>query len=249
MASTQTTDTAAQESSPRKSALARAVALLAALVCLLAATQPRAAPATADGEPATGDGEPAAADGEPAAGDGEPAAADGEPEAGDGEPEAADAEPEAADGEPEAADAQPVVSAEGAEQSEEPIPSLATEPAVEPVDEGWSMPTLAWLGFGVGAAGLVIGSATGAVALDKTMEIEDQCDADKLCPERLESTASNVRVVAGVSTVSFILSGVGVTGGVLALLLDGDEPEPSSQEAVELRPTLAPGMVGLSGRF
>jgi len=101
-------------------------------------------------------------------------------------------------------------------------PSLAPPPApppprVEDKNEGSTQRTLAYAAFGVGAAGIVVGSVFGILSLGKNR------DASKECPEpaRCDDSPSYddwvaARELGNVSTVAFIVGGAfAVTGAAL----------------------------------
>jgi hypothetical protein len=131
-------------------------------------------------------------------------------------------------------------------------PSGDTAPAPSPAadDEGGLSP-LVWVGFGVGAAGLLAGTITGALALSKTSSLRDTCGGD-VCGPQHEDEVKKAQGLAHGSTVSFAIGGAGVALGVVALLwLSGTEdPSGEADDAVaSVRPWVGPGTLGLEGRF
>jgi len=122
----------------------------------------------------------------------------------------------------------------------------------EMVEAATEIPALAWVGFGVGAAGLLVGTITGIVSLGKVSELDDVCP-DKQCPPEHESLIDEMNTTANVSNVGFIVGGVGVAVGVVALIvgLSSDQAEPlvEADSAVNLQPFFGPGVAGLRGTF
>jgi hypothetical protein len=94
------------------------------------------------------------------------------------------------------------------------------------------MPILGWVGFGVGAAGLVAGTTTGLAALLARAELE--CPNDT-CFLYEEQALSRGRALAHGSTASFGVAAAGIVTGVVALtwLRPG---QASPRAAVVVRP-------------
>jgi hypothetical protein len=113
------------------------------------------------------------------------------------------------------------------------------------------------VGFGVGAAGLLVGVITGAVTLGQASDLKDQCPDDR-CTEAQREDYDAALALSRVSTVSFVVGGLGAAVGLVALLVSGsDEPEETDSAharrtrapAVSLTPLVGPGMLGLMGQF
>jgi len=112
--------------------------------------------------------------------------------------------------------------------------------------EAGLMPWWGWVGFGVGAAGLITGGVTGGITLARVSDLDDQCP-DRRCPATVQEDLDDAEVVSHVSTVGFVVGGVGVAVGVLGLILDDDGSDEA--ELVVITPCVGPGSVGLRGRF
>ena len=109
------------------------------------------------------------------------------------------------------------------------------------------VPVLAWVGFGVGAAGLVVGTVTGIVAISKANAVKGECNTTAFtCPPG-NSDLSTGQTMGNVSTVGFVVGGVGVAAGVVALFLLRPSPPPATGLHVE--PYVGPGAAGLRGAF
>lgn len=121
----------------------------------------------------------------------------------------------------------------------------------------------ALIAFGVGAAGLGVGGVTGAMALSKIGTIKDQC-AGNVCPKSLEGDANSAGTLADISTIGFIVGGVGVAAGVVLLVLrpgGGSETEAQgtahsvprragrSPWISEVQVSAGPGSLLVNGRF
>jgi hypothetical protein len=97
-----------------------------------------------------------------------------------------------------------------------------------------SFPVLATIAFALGGAGLVVGGVTGAMALAHASELDELCGEGRAaCPPGEASRIDDAVLLGHVSTAGFAVGGVGVAGGVIALLADDDadndeDDEPSS---------------------
>lgn len=140
-----------------------------------------------------------------------------------------------------------VTVAEGAEETVSlAIGRPAPEPPPPPIpseEEGSLVPAL--VAFGVGAAGLGVGSVTGILALSKASELKDQCDGNR-CPAALETDRDAVDTLSTLSTVGFVVGGVGVATGIVLLVVrpGGDEAETTAWRA-----SVGPGRVDVRGTF
>ncbi len=101
--------------------------------------------------------------------------------------------------------------------------------------------------FGTGAAGLVLGGVMGGLELSKVKELEKLCP-NKACPAEAQPDLDKANELASISTVGFVVGGVGVAAGVLLLAVRKKAPANSSTGALVV-PWVSPGMVGLAGKF
>jgi hypothetical protein len=113
--------------------------------------------------------------------------------------------------------------------------------------------TLAIVAFGVGAAGLVFGGVTGLVAMGKHSDLEKEC-TDAKCPSTAQSDVDSFHTMATLSTIGFIVGGVGAAAGAV-LWFAGPKKEvqvTSSRRAtpsLEWHPYFAGTGGGIAGRF
>jgi hypothetical protein len=132
-------------------------------------------------------------------------------------------------------------------------------PAPPPKDERRKIPMLAYGGFGVGVAGIVVGTVTGLVAMSKSSSVEKQCPNDKCPPSVYDSSSfqgdvSSAKTMGTISTISFIVGGAGVAVAVVALFLpSGSARASASARTMKAEPRVSPflgvGSAGLRGSF
>jgi hypothetical protein len=124
-----------------------------------------------------------------------------------------------------------------------PAPSAPVTKAAPPADSesGSGRRTFAFVALGVGAAGLTVGAITGVLAMRKHSDLEDACP-DGRCPPGEQNDLDAYRTLGTVSTVGFVVAGVGAAAG-LTLLLTAPKREPETA-SVEL----GFGVAGVSAR-
>jgi hypothetical protein len=76
-----------------------------------------------------------------------------------------------------------------------------------------------YIGFGVGGAGLIMGSITGLVAISDFNSAKKQGCIGNQCPPSTYPGLDKAGTMATVSTVGFILAGVGVGAGVFGFVM------------------------------
>jgi hypothetical protein len=111
---------------------------------------------------------------------------------------------------------------------------------------------LVFAGFGVGAAGLIVGAVTGGIALSKAKDVHEVCPDNKCLydNDRAQIQADNdtAHILANVSNVSLALGVVGVGVGIVGIFLSGGDKK-SEPQAAALRVNVGAGYLGLSGAF
>jgi hypothetical protein len=104
--------------------------------------------------------------------------------------------------------------------------------------------SLATVGLGIGATGVLIGSIAGLVAIGKEGSLEDKC-VSKLCGEDLHDDLDSARDWAGVSTAAFIIAGVAFGAALISYAAS-----PSTSARIKpKRLNVAFGGTGLYGSF
>ena len=129
----------------------------------------------------------------------------------------------------------------------EPPPQRAADSSPAPSKGGSLVPPL--VAFGVGAVGLGLGAITGAMSLANVSDLRSKCP-DNRCGPGQQATIDSTKTLGVVSTVGFVVGGVGAAAGVVLLLLR----HPSAEGATSGRaPTFAPwigaGSAGVDGTF
>lgn len=108
------------------------------------------------------------------------------------------------------------------------------------------------IAFGVGGAGLVFGGVTGVLAMSKHGDLDKTCPNGK-CPRTAKSDVDSFHTMATLSTVGFIVGGVGVAAGAVLWFAGPKKEVPvqarSSPTPVEWHPYFAGNGGGVVGRF
>ncbi len=109
---------------------------------------------------------------------------------------------------------------------------------------------VAWSGFGLGAASLVVATATGGASLAKQSAIRSHCP-DHACSADLQADHDRVIALANASNAFFVIGGAAIVTGTVALIFDlhrRNAPEAAPASAY-VRPLIGLGAVGVEGRF
>lgn len=95
------------------------------------------------------------------------------------------------------------------------------------------------IGFAVGAAGVAVGSVAGILAISKKADLS--CGDNRECRDTAASDLTTARTMADVSTVAFVVGGVGAAVGVVGLL------SPSTVRVRKGSLTIEPFVAGTGG--
>jgi hypothetical protein len=138
-----------------------------------------------------------------------------------------------------------------------PLP-VTPEPAAASSGHG-ARSVLPWVAFGVGAVGLGLGAVTGFMAMDEHSTLANECsgtECDTTTNPKSANDLDTYHTLATLSTVGFIVGGVGVAAGVVLLLTQPkNESAPSvtspppAPQAFRVVPVVGPGSIGLVGQF
>jgi hypothetical protein len=132
-----------------------------------------------------------------------------------------------------------------------PTPTHETTPTTQPSSGGAGGRSLALpiASFLVGAAGLAVGATFGILAINKKSSLDSVC-IDKTCPTQSQSDIDSLNTTATISTVGWVVGGIGVGGSLLLLLATGGGPkEPAAPAHAALRPVIGPSSLGFGGSF
>jgi hypothetical protein len=134
-------------------------------------------------------------------------------------------------------------------------PKIATEgdtakPAKAPDTAEGKRPihVVTWVGLGVGVAGVVVGSITGAVALGKASRVKDACQGVS-CPPSARNDVDSGRGAATVSTIAFIAGGAGLAAAAVGFFVLSPAASAPSAKAAGARLAITPTWVGVDGHF
>lgn len=119
---------------------------------------------------------------------------------------------------------------------------------------GGSTKTLAYVAFGVGGAGLLVGAITGIVAIGKHGDLKDKCP-DKTCPADQQDAVDSYKTMGTISTIGFIVGGVGVAASAVLFFTAPKESAAVSKyttiqaKGVTMTPFFGGTSAGLTGKF
>lgn len=128
-------------------------------------------------------------------------------------------------------------------QTPAPPPLTKPTPTVRPLpDDGSRTSSLVYIGFSVGAAGLLVGAITGGIALATASSLEDACDGDRCPRSTTEEDFDTTLALSHASTAGFVVAGVGGALGLIGLLVMGSDDEDTTV-------SIAPGGLVIRGVF
>lgn len=132
----------------------------------------------------------------------------------------------------------------------EPVPSSGATPAATPSDQpgesGSTQRTLGYVSLGVGALGLAVGAGAGLIALGEKSDLESSCGSDLQCPPASHDDANGYNRLRTISTVGFVVGGIGAAAGI-TLLLTAPSSGPATGGEVAIR--VSGNRLDLLGRF
>lgn len=141
---------------------------------------------------------------------------------------------------------------------ERPTPKPVTPPGGEhaggTAKSGSMQRTLGFVGLGVGAAGLGVGIVTGLMATSRYKSVEDHCPGRR-CADGSQGAKDldAFRSLRTVSTVGYVVGGIGVAAGVTLLLTAPSSTPAAEKQAARAKPRWTPyvglGSAGVAGTF
>jgi len=102
---------------------------------------------------------------------------------------------------------------------------------------------LVYIGFGVAGAGLIAGGITGLMSMSRASSVREQC-VNGLCPPSTHDDYDSGKTLGTVSTVAFVVAGVGAVIGVVGLM-----SKPKAKEGPTVSLYFGPLSTGLVGSF
>jgi hypothetical protein len=126
---------------------------------------------------------------------------------------------------------------------------VASEDKAEEEDNGGSaLPAI--LAFGVGAAGIGVGTIFGVMAFSETDKVKGSCDGTS-CPPEVQQSLDVAKTNGTISTVGFVVGGVGIATGVVLLLTRSGSTKKvdGADTTAHVRPWVGPGQAGVLGKF
>jgi hypothetical protein len=120
----------------------------------------------------------------------------------------------------------------------------------QPVSTNDGKTTWMWISYGVGGAGLIVGSIFGALMLDKASYLSDRCGTKATCDTRYQGDIDTGNRDATIANVGFAVAAAGGIAGTYFLLTrsHGEAAEKNASTG-RVTPLLGPTMVGASVRF
>jgi hypothetical protein len=130
-----------------------------------------------------------------------------------------------------------------------PAAQPPAEPQSAPVPESKSgVSSLAYVGFGIGAVGIGVGSITGLMSLSKASSAKKFCTGNDCTPAATDDINSS-KSLANISNVGFAVGVVGLGLGVYGLLSSGHAPEQTQATARHWDVLLGARSVAVAGAF
>jgi hypothetical protein len=124
-------------------------------------------------------------------------------------------------------------------------PQTHDEPVATPAHNN-SLPTYAWVGFGVAGVGVAVGTVTGLISLGAASDAKKLCTGNACLPAAQSKIDSSI-TFANISNVGFAVGVVGAAIGVVGWLTHRS-PEPAPATA-RIEPWLGRDGGGLRGSF
>lgn len=127
----------------------------------------------------------------------------------------------------------------GAPKKAAPVAPIGPAPEAE----GPKTSPLVYIGFGTAIVGVAVGSITGVMAFGKAGTAKDECPNTTDCSQDGKDAVDSGRSLGTISTVGFVVAGVGAAVGVYGLVWG--KPKSSASVAVSVGPMGG----GLRGTF
>ena len=106
---------------------------------------------------------------------------------------------------------------------------------------------LVWVGAGVAGVGLAVGAITGLTAIGIHGDVASRCEGGVRCPESTHADIDRGEMLGTVSTIAFVVAGLGA--GVLVYGLLNPRVERGDATSAALRPSVFASPFGVAGTF
>ncbi len=108
----------------------------------------------------------------------------------------------------------------------------------------------AYIGLGVAAVGVGVGTIFGAIALGNKSDLDSQCQ-NKTCPNADQDSISTLSRNATISTIGFAVGVIGVGVAVVDFIIAKPHviEEKSGKNGFQISPMIGPGSAGFYGKF
>jgi hypothetical protein len=128
----------------------------------------------------------------------------------------------------------------------EPTAAEAEPPVLRRPQSGSRAP--AYVAFGVGSAGLIVGAITGILSLSKVSDLRQSCPGNQ-CSSAEQGAINSAQSLGTTSTIGFVLGGVGVAAGTVLLFVHPSGGRAADSSSASITPWIGIGGVGVAGRF
>ena len=105
-----------------------------------------------------------------------------------------------------------------------------------------------FVGFGIAAAGAVVGTATGIAAFAVTSTVKNEC-VNRVCPASAAGDIDRSKALGTTATISFVIAGAGAIVGIIGLGISKRRPVDAPKTTFVVHPVVGPGILGLEGTF
>lgn len=132
-----------------------------------------------------------------------------------------------------------------------PSPPKTSPDRPENARQETSTSSLVWIGGGIAGVGAAVGAVTGLMAFSVHADVAGRCDRGVRCPQATHADIERGETLGTVSTVAFVVAGVGAAVLVYGLLnpnVESPKGDPGSTSAKK-SPRWIAGPFGVAGTF
>jgi len=110
------------------------------------------------------------------------------------------------------------------------------------------MRTWAYVAGGIGAAGIIVGSITGGLAIGGKSTMDDNCNGEA-CNHEGKEAADETQALALVSTIGFPVGLAGLAAGTALWLLSPSQDGAAATGRLQVEPLVSQSMIGVRGTW